>query len=111
MKRYTPLKRSRKPIPKRSKSPVRAERMRLYAEAREKAKAAAIQRMGRSYTNYDEPFCEYPGCNKSGVDPHHTHGRTGTNLYDVTKIKFLCRHHHNLAHHDPKSARALGLMA
>ncbi len=107
--RRTPLKRSQKPIPKQSKSPVRAERMRLYEIAKDEARLELLTAQGLSM--FDIPRCQWPGCKGDAVDPHHTHGRRGTNLYDKSKIKFLCRRHHNQTHHDPKAARALGLIA
>jgi hypothetical protein len=109
--RRTPLKRSQKPIPKRSKSPVRLARLALYEQAKAEAKATLmhIQRVA-AWTGGPDPLCEWPGCISIGTDCHHTHGRTGTNLYDKTKLRFLCRRHHQEVHHDPKAARALGLI-
>ncbi len=107
--RRTPLARSTKPIPKRSKSPVRAERLRLYEDARGEARQELCWKQG--IRSWDEPRCEWPECRSEGTDCHHTHGRAGSNLYDKTKLRFLCRRHHQQAHHDPKAARALGLIA
>lgn len=113
--RRTPLARSRKPIPKRSKSPVRLERLRLYGEAREEARLTLIcLQLGigpvEAALCHVHPRCEWPECQSPGIDPHHTHGRRGANLYDKTKLRFLCRAHHEQVHHDPKAARALGLL-
>lgn len=116
MKRYTPitrrtpLRRSQKPMPKRSKSPVRAERLRLYAVAKAEAKTD-LKRRQEIDPAMDYVLCEWPGCNEFGTDPHHTHGRRGPNLYDKTKLRFLCRAHHIQVHHDPKAARGMGLIA
>lgn len=110
--RRTPLKRSSKPIPKRSKSPRRLERLALYEQAKWDAlgilasKQTPAALTGIIYTIH----CEWPGCRVTDVDCHHTHGRTGPNLYDKTKLRFLCRAHHQQVHHDPKAARALGFL-
>ena len=112
IRRRTPLKRSTKPIPKRSKSPVRAERLRLYEQAKWAALNALASKQTPNPILYEryEIHCEWPGCLTTDVDCHHTHGRTGSNLYDKTKLKFLCRRHHQQVHHDPKFARTLGLI-
>lgn len=110
--RRTPLARSTKPLPARSKSPARLARLKLFAEARERARILLCAKQGMAGTSalVTEPFCEWPGCNHPGTDCHHTHGRRGPNLYDETKLRFVCRAHHQHIHHDPKAARALGFL-
>ena len=45
------------------------------------------------------------------ADIHHTAGRSGKLLIDVSKWKSLCRECHNMAHAYPAWARDKGLLA
>ncbi len=103
--RRTPLARSTKPIKKRSNSPVRAERQRLYEQARSEAAIALQAKQGKPFM-----VCEWPDCNHLASDCHHVAGRRGPNLFDKSKLRFVCRSCHIKIHHDPKAARKLGLI-
>ncbi len=109
--RRTPLKRKFYRIPKVSKSPVRKLRQKLYEEAVAELRVeVASAQQGVPDPVVELLHCQWPGCVGRPPDVHHTHGRTGTNLYDKKKLKFVCRRHHTLIHHDPKAARAKGFM-
>ncbi len=113
IRRYTPLKRGTKKLKSSGKplarsgrlsakrkqpSPVLVERDRLYREALAEIRAER------------GPGCEVPRCRRLHTDPHHTHGRHGSNLYDKTKIKMVCRKCHDQLHHDPAWGREIGFM-
>lgn len=58
----------------------------------------------------EHPYCEWPECMERSVDAHHTEGRTGDNLLDKSKLKALCRSHHDKCKSDPKLAEKNGMI-
>jgi hypothetical protein len=58
----------------------------------------------------EHPFCEWPGCSKRSVDAHHTEGKEGERLLDATKLKALCRKHHNWCKEKPELAEKVGMI-
>ncbi len=109
----TPLKRKFYRIPKRSKSPVRIARQKLYEDAREQKAhevAAEQQKVSLGHEDIKLLHCEWGRCRALNPDCHHVAGRTGTNLFDKDKLRFLCRKHHQVVHHNPAAARERGFM-
>jgi len=56
------------------------------------------------------PRCEYPSCDCTAVDVHHSRGRIGRLLMDHRFWVPLCRKHHNWVLEHPDQARELGLL-
>lgn len=92
----TPLKKSTKPIPKKSKKQLALEAI-YYVLAKDFKK--------------DHPKCEanLPGCTGKTTDIHHLESR-GKNLNDVSKFKAVCRNCHRYIHDHPKEAMEKGLL-
>lgn len=57
----------------------------------------------------EHPVCEFPGCNSKEITLHHSRGRTGSFLTDVTFFKSLCLDHHRYVEEHPKEAQRMGL--
>lgn len=53
--------------------------------------------------------CEFPGCESTDITCHHSEGRIGANLTDVSKFKALCWPHHKYCEENPLEAKKLGL--
>lgn len=54
------------------------------------------------------PTCLFKGC-KGKAEVHHSRGRVGDNLTDVSTFRNLCRKHHMWVEVHPKEAKELGL--
>lgn len=57
----------------------------------------------------ENPICEFPGCKRPTTDVHHSEGREGELLFDVSKFKHLCRPHHTRVNEHHEEAVQLGL--
>lgn len=57
----------------------------------------------------ENPICEFPECNSSKVELHHSKGKIGELLTDVRHFKSLCRTHHRFIEENPLEAKKLGL--
>lgn len=51
--------------------------------------------------------CAFPGCASFDLEPHHTGGRHGDNLFKVIPC---CRSHHRWIHEHPDAAFELGYL-
>lgn len=56
-----------------------------------------------------DKMCEFPNCERVATDLHHSAGRVGKNLLDVSTFKALCHEHHMYIEIRPELARTLGL--
>lgn len=56
-----------------------------------------------------DKMCEFPECGRVATDLHHSAGRVGKNLLDVSTFKALCHEHHMYIEVRPELARSLGL--
>ncbi len=57
----------------------------------------------------ENPVCQYPGCDCTVVQVHHSKGRTGKFLWDKKWFRALCWPHHLYCETHPKEAKELGL--
>ena len=103
----------RQPNGMKQKKVWRRKRIRPVSKRREK--------LNREYRKLRDEFlrnrhCECCPVARPGeppamaVDVHHTRGRIGKNLLDVTTWKAVCRKCHNLIHDYPYWARCNGMM-
>lgn len=90
---YVPGPKKKQPIPKVSKKSQSKER--------------EYQKLRRAFLEKN-PVCQFEGCKKWAQDVHHSCGRVGDNLTDVTYFLGLCRTHHQWVEMHPKEAKLLG---
>lgn len=121
LRRYTPLRPGKKSLQssgslkrtgrlsakRKSPSPVLQAREDAYRQAKVELLAEVAQRQGVDVTCV---HCEVPGCTRGWDDYHHTHGRHGTDLYDKTRLRLVCRRCHDKIHADPAWARSIGFL-
>jgi hypothetical protein len=53
--------------------------------------------------------CQFPGCESEDVTLHHSRGRIGDNLTDVSTFRALYWHHHQYIELNPDVAKEWGL--
>lgn len=97
--------------PKSHSAIVREQAYRAAVRLREFKVAAIQQGVPEKEADTAIVYCEFCWPKKLHVydDPHHTAGRYGTNMYDVEKLRLICRRIHNKVHADPKWAESVGL--
>ena len=74
----------------------REKELRVY----EKVKAEFFKRV---------TVCQFPGCNETELDVHHSRGRCGKFLTDIDTFRGLCRFHHSHCEIHVIEAKEMGL--
>lgn len=80
----------------RNRSVKRAKQEREYSKLRDKF----LQ---------DNPVCMFPECQSEQVTLHHSKGRIGNLLTDVSTFRSLCFKHHQYIELNPDIAKEWGL--
>lgn len=75
-----------------------------------RARQHAEYRKLKAQFHVEHPKCQWPGCRKASKDIHHSRGKVGKLLCDVTHFRAVCREHHDLIHANPKLAREKGML-
>lgn len=76
-----------------------------------KIKELAVYRKERDKYFKDHPICEFPECQSTDIQLHHSRGRCGSLLTDSSYFKSLCDTHHKFIENHPLIAKQLGLSA
>jgi hypothetical protein len=93
-----------KPIPKNKD-------YKIPQVSKSQTKRLAQYRKLRDAFMKEHPLCQaqLQGCTKKATDLHHSKGRIGHNLTDVSTYIALCRNCHTWAENHPEEAKSLGL--
>lgn len=109
----TNKKKVRTRIRSHSSRPSAVLRRKLYREAVEARKRmVAAEQQGTDQPDLTRIYCEvcWPDKVHAYSDPHHIAGRRGTNMYDVAKLRLICRRVHDKIHRQPLWAKSKGLL-
>jgi len=75
--------------------------------AKQRTRNAKYKKLKDAYM-YENPVCEFFGCQELSVDCHHMAGRIGNNMF--RHFMAVCRYHHAWIHSHAREVRELGYL-